>query len=109
VRTARRLLWVAGTPVRWALLVLIRTYELTLSAWFGGQCRFFPSCSQYAQEAIRVHGAFRGSALAAWRLLRCGPFTRGGFDPVPAPRPRHPTYEAVIPNVHASRASGVDP
>jgi len=87
VRT-RRLLWAGGAPVRWAMLALIRVYQLTLSAWLGGQCRFYPSCSQYAREAIQVHGALRGSGLAAWRILRCGPFTDGGFDPVPPARTR---------------------
>jgi len=103
VRTIRRLLWVAGTPVRGAILALIRLYQLTLSAWLGGQCRFFPSCSHYAQEAIRVHGALRGSALAAWRVLRCGPFSGGGFDPVPAPRSERLVYEGVIHHDEGTR------
>lgn len=107
MRTIRRLLWVAGAPVRWAMLALIRLYQLTLSAWLGGQCRFFPSCSHYAQEAIRVHGALRGSALATWRLVRCGPFTGGGFDPVPPPRSASPAYEGVIHGGGGAR--GVDP
>lgn len=92
----RRLLWAGGAPVRWAMLALIRVYQLTLSAWLGGQCRFYPSCSQYAREAIQVHGALRGSGLAAWRILRCGPFTDGGFDPVPPARTRRALYESVI-------------
>lgn len=107
MRTIRRLLWVAGTPVRGAILALIRLYQLTLSASLGGQCRFYPSCSHYAQEAIRVHGALRGSALATWRLLRCGPFSRGGFDPVPTPRSGGLPYEGVIH--HEGRIRGVDP
>jgi len=89
------------------MLALIRLYQLTLSAWLGGQCRFFPSCSHYAQDAIRVHGALRGSALATWRLLRCGPFTDGGFDPVPPARSKPPSYEGVIHGEGA--AHGVDP
>jgi putative membrane protein insertion efficiency factor len=51
--------------------------------FFGGSCKFYPSCSVYAQEAIAKHGARRGSWLALRRLLRCRPFTKGGFDPVP--------------------------
>ena len=78
------------------MLALIRVYQLTLSAWLGGQCRFYPSCSQYAREAIQVHGALRGSGLAAWRILRCGPFTDGGFDPVSRARTRRALYESVI-------------
>lgn len=65
------------------LLGLIRLYQLTLSPFFGRQCRFHPSCSHYAAEAIQTHGAFKGTWLAGWRLLRCGPWTPGGYDPVP--------------------------
>jgi len=83
---ARRLLWAAGAPARAGLLGLIRLYRLALSGWLGGQCRFFPSCSRYAERAIREHGALRGAALAAWRIARCGPFTGGGVDPVPPSR-----------------------
>jgi hypothetical protein len=89
----RRVLWLMGTPARLALLGLIRVYQLTLSGWLGGQCRFYPSCSRYAQEAIRVHGAVRGGALAVWRLARCGPFTGGGVDHVPPPS--YKTYDTV--------------
>jgi hypothetical protein len=109
VRTIRRLLWMTGTPVRWAMLALIRLYQLTLSGWLGGQCRFYPSCSQYAREAIQVHGAWRGSALATWRILRCGPFTDGGFDPVPPAHSKPVVYEAVIQSDHGSGTSRVDP
>lgn len=65
------------------LLGLIRLYQLTLSPFFGRQCRFHPSCSHYAAEAIQTHGVFKGTWLAGWRLLRCGPWTPGGYDPVP--------------------------
>ncbi|HKZ33153.1 MAG TPA: membrane protein insertion efficiency factor YidD [Vicinamibacteria bacterium] len=56
---------------------------MLLSPLLGGHCRFWPSCSAYAEEAIRRHGARRGAALALARLLRCQPFHRGGIDPVP--------------------------
>jgi len=62
---------------------LIRLYQLSLAPWLGNQCRFYPTCSHYADEAIAVHGALRGSWLALGRLCRCQPFARGGFDPVP--------------------------
>ncbi len=66
------------------LIFLIQTYQMTVSPWFsGGSCRYTPTCSQYAIEAIRVHGVFRGSLLAARRILRCNPFFKGGYDPVP--------------------------
>lgn len=64
-------------------LVLLRGYKLILSPLFTGSCRFFPSCSDYAAEAIRVYGVPRGSWLALKRLARCHPFCAGGHDPVP--------------------------
>jgi len=67
----------------WMLLLLVRFYIAFLSPFLGGACKFHPSCSNYAHEAIRLHGAKRGLALAGKRLLRCRPFTKGGFDPVP--------------------------
>jgi hypothetical protein len=71
-----------SVPAR-ALLLLIEVYRVTLAPLIGGFCRFVPSCSVYAEEAIRRHGAAAGSWLATRRLLRCHPFHRGGFDPVP--------------------------
>ena len=91
----RRIAWMAGAPARIALVACIRLYRLTLSGWIGGQCRFYPSCSHYAEGAIRTHGAIRGSLMAAWRIVRCGPFTPGGVDPVPPPT-RHRAYDGVI-------------
>jgi putative membrane protein insertion efficiency factor len=67
----------------WILLALIAFYRIFLSHFFGGACKFHPSCSKYAQEAIARHGARRGVVLALKRLGRCRPFTKGGFDPVP--------------------------
>jgi len=93
---ARHLLWAAGAPGRAVLIAAIRLYRLTLSSALGGQCRFHPSCSHYAEDAIRTHGALRGSAMAAWRIARCGPFTAGGVDHVPPRRQRHGSYDDVI-------------
>ena len=70
-------------PMKWLLLRLIDGYRLLLSPFFGRQCRFFPTCSSYAREAIEVHGSLKGSWLAVWRILRCGPWHPGGVDPVP--------------------------
>ncbi|MGZ8620587.1 MAG: membrane protein insertion efficiency factor YidD [Actinomycetota bacterium] len=93
---ARRILWVAGAPFRVVLIGLVRLYRVTLSGWLGGQCRFAPTCSHYAEDAVRLHGALRGSAMAAWRIMRCGPFTDGGVDQVPPPRRAHARYDTVI-------------
>jgi len=65
------------------LLGLIRAYRLVLSPWWGRQCRFTPSCSEYAFEAVERHGALDGSWIALRRLGRCHPWCPGGFDPVP--------------------------
>jgi putative membrane protein insertion efficiency factor len=65
------------------LLLAIRLYQLCLSPFVGGQCRFYPSCSAYAAEAVDTHGALRGSWLALYRLLRCHPWHAGGVDLVP--------------------------
>jgi uncharacterized protein len=61
---------------------LIWLYRLTLGALFPATCKYHPSCSEYAMQAVRRHGLLRGSVLAGWRLLRCNPWSHGGFDPV---------------------------
>ena len=95
----RRVLWMSGAPARAILLGAIALYRVTLSGWLGGQCRFSPTCSAYAAEAIRTHGAVRGGAMSALRLLRCNPFGRGGLDPVPS---RHiGVYDG---NIHLRRS-----
>ncbi|WP_370950487.1 membrane protein insertion efficiency factor YidD [Amycolatopsis sp. cg5] len=87
-------------PVAWVLLLPIRFYRKVISPFFPPACRFYPSCSAYAVEALTRHGAARGSYLAARRLLRCGPWTPPGRDPVPekfswrrAPGPATPIEE----------------
>ncbi|HUR42091.1 MAG TPA: membrane protein insertion efficiency factor YidD [Verrucomicrobiae bacterium] len=69
--------------MRTVLLALIRGYQLALSPLLGPRCRFHPSCSAYAAEALQVHGTLRGSVLAARRVARCHPLNEGGLDPVP--------------------------
>jgi uncharacterized protein len=61
---------------------LVWLYRVTLGALFPTTCKYHPSCSEYAVQALRRHGLLRGGALAAWRLLRCNPWSKGGFDPV---------------------------
>ena len=71
------------TAVKLALLLAIRAYQYTLRPLLGANCRFYPSCSEYAHEAVERHGAARGAWLAIRRLARCHPYHPGGYDPVP--------------------------
>jgi putative membrane protein insertion efficiency factor len=74
--------------VRALLIALIRGYQWFISPLLGNHCRFYPSCSQYAREAIERHGAVRGVWLAIRRVARCHPWHPGGVDPVPEPPPK---------------------
>lgn len=65
-------------------LGVLRVYQRAISPAFPRRCKYHPTCSDYAVQAIRGYGLFRGSVLAAWRLLRCNPFSHGGYDPVSA-------------------------
>ena len=80
----------AAAVVRAVLIGMIKVYQLTLSPWLGRQCRYLPTCSAYAEEALRVHGVRRGLWLAACRLARCHPWGRYGYDPVPEPKDPSP-------------------
>ena len=70
-----------GLPGR-VVIGLARAYQATLSHWLGRQCRFVPTCSQYFIESVQRYGALRGSGRGVRRILRCHPFSRGGYDPV---------------------------
>ena len=93
----RTAVWRAGAPLRSISIGFIRLYRATLSGLFGGQCRFYPSCSHYAEEAIRAHGVVRGAWLTTWRILRCNPFGAGGIDRIPS---RVALHDAVIQRDH---------
>ena len=67
---------------RLVVVALLRGYQRWISPAFGQRCRYYPSCSEYAIQAVQRFGILRGVVLAAWRLLRCNPFSHGGFDPV---------------------------
>lgn len=69
--------------IRYFSLALIRGYQIVISPLLGDHCRFYPSCSHYAYQAIRKYGIFKGGYLAVLRLLKCHPFHPGGIDPVP--------------------------
>lgn len=64
-------------------MLLIRGYQKGISPFLPPSCRFFPSCSEYGYQAIEKYGIIRGGAMAVWRVLRCNPFGKGGYDPVP--------------------------
>ncbi len=66
-----------------ALMGFMRFYKMAISPYLGSNCRYVPTCSEYAYEAISKYGAWKGSGMAIRRLLRCHPFHKGGFDPVP--------------------------
>jgi len=85
--------------LRQLAIVLIRCYRAALSPLLGPSCRFVPSCSHYGEEAIERFGVLHGGMLTAWRILRCHPFSQGGLDPVPPPRPPGPDA-AVVPAHH---------
>lgn len=99
MRTLRSLLRAAGWPLRVTLLGGLGLYQRAVGPMLGARCRFHPSCSVYAAEAVRTHGALRGSLLAAWRVARCSPLSAGGPDPVPrraARRTVNETNDGVI-------------
>ena len=70
------------TALRAVVIAPIRVYQKAISPALGNRCRYYPSCSEYAVQAIRSYGILRGLVLAAWRLLRCNPWSHGGFDHV---------------------------
>ena len=83
--------------VRWLAVLPIRVYQKLLSPMVGERCQYYPSCSEYAAQAISRYGILRGLVLAGWRLLRCNPWSHGGFDPVEDQRlfkPRAPASTA---------------
>jgi uncharacterized protein len=103
VSALARILQKLGAPARLLVLGLIRLYRITFGLFTGGHCRFHPSCSAYAEQAVRELGVARGVPLAVWRILRCGPWTAGGVDYPPSrtklerdARPDEPEYDAII-------------
>jgi len=72
--------------MKWLLIKLIHVYRYLASPWVGNQCRFYPTCSRYSEEAIETHGAIKGGYLTVRRLIKCHPWHPGGLDPVPPAR-----------------------
>ena len=69
--------------MKWLLVGFIKLWRKVFSPSYGPCCKYFPSCSEYGLQAVETHGALKGSALAIWRILRCNPWSSGGYDPVP--------------------------
>ena len=90
-----RVAWYVGAPLRWLLIGFVWVYRHTISPILPPTCRYHPSCSAYAFEALHVHGAAKGFVLATWRVLRCNPFNLGGLDPVP---PRGEWRPEILPD-----------
>jgi putative membrane protein insertion efficiency factor len=83
----------SNNPIRFVLslpgrllIALVRVYQHTLSPIMGGQCKYLPTCSNYFIDAVRARGAVVGAALGFWRIMRCNPWSKGGYDPVPKGR-----------------------
>ncbi|MCW8216164.1 membrane protein insertion efficiency factor YidD [Streptomyces halstedii] len=89
--------------MKYPLLALIKLYQWTISPLLGPVCRYYPSCSHYGYTAIDRHGAIKGTALTAWRILRCNPWSPGGVDHVP-PRKRPRWHELL--RSHVGRGKG---
>ena len=69
---------------QYAVMAIIKGYQLLISPLLGPTCKYYPSCSHYGLEAVRTHGAIKGTVMAGWRVLRCNPWSNGGVDEVPA-------------------------
>jgi putative membrane protein insertion efficiency factor len=89
--------------MKYPLLWLIKLYQWTISPLLGPVCKYYPSCSHYGYQAINVHGAVKGTALTAWRILRCNPWSLGGVDHVP-PR-KHPVWHQRLRNWWSGRSA----
>jgi putative membrane protein insertion efficiency factor len=94
---------VLRSPVKYLLIGFLLAYRLLISPLYGNVCRYWPSCSAYALQAVQVHGAAKGSWLAARRLARCHPWAAGGYDPVPGTDDAAVQDAAVKPNRHQRR------
>lgn len=70
--------------MRWLLIKMLKGYKKYISPKMGNNCRFTPTCSEYGMQALEIHGCIKGSVLTVWRVLRCSPFGKVGYDPPPA-------------------------
>jgi putative membrane protein insertion efficiency factor len=104
VKRATGLLERARAGLVWLVLLPLRAYSRLISPALPARCKYYPTCSAYAEEAIRTHGVIRGGALAAWRIVRCNPFSHGGVDEVPPRRERGPRGHRAHGHTHGTHA-----
>ena len=97
-------------PLTWLLIGFVKAWRAVISPLYGDVCKYYPSCSAYGLQALQVHGAFRGSAMIVWRILRCNPWSRGGHDPVPGtvPAGQDATAGAGPATMNHSAAAGTN-
>jgi len=69
--------------MKWLMIGFITAWRKLVSPLYGDVCKYYPTCSAYGLEAVKIHGAVKGGALTVWRILRCNPWSKGGYDPVP--------------------------
>ncbi|MCW2784624.1 MAG: yidD [Marmoricola sp.] len=89
--------------MKWILIALLRAYRFAISPLYGQVCRYHPTCSAYALEAVTVHGAFKGSWLAARRVGRCHPWAAGGYDPVPSKPSQPQSSQQLLGHVNTTQ------
>ena len=93
-----RALRITGKPVEWLLIAMVRAYQWTISPLLPNTCRFTPSCSRYMIEALQKKGPVIGLLKGVWRIMRCNPLCRGGYDPVERPPEQNPAGEDGPPS-----------
>lgn len=103
-KTLRAVRWLLGVP-RWIAVILLRGYRAVISPLYGQVCRYHPSCSAYALDAVSHHGVIRGGWLAVRRLVRCHPWAEGGVDYVPGTEPVRPADQQTDTDDHLDLAA----
>ena len=97
------------SPIARVAAGLVRAYQLIVSPWVTVSCKYYPSCSAYALEAVQTHGALRGLRLAGWRLLRCNPWSDGGVDHVPGHLSKVAVSEVAVSKVDVANTAAAHP
>ena len=101
MKRSAEILGSARSALVWVFLLPLRFYSRVISPALPARCRYYPTCSAYAEQAVRTHGIVKGTGLAAWRVVRCNPFSAGGVDEVP---PRRPSRRERHRHTHGAHA-----